>query len=123
MTSRERLLITLRGQQADRVPVAPFVEEEYLSFYYPHKAKVDRLIDAVELAHELDFDLMAKHRAVEHPPFFRRSRPNWEVRRTQRHGDGMITHKLEIVTPVRTLVQEETGPDGGAATSGVRCMV
>jgi len=31
MTSRERLLHTLAGQLADRVPVAPFVQEEYLS--------------------------------------------------------------------------------------------
>ena len=35
MTPRERLLTTLRGGIADRVPVAPFVQEEYLAFYYP----------------------------------------------------------------------------------------
>ena len=64
MTSRERLLITLRGGIADRVPVAPFVQEEYLSFYYPDKKSVDRVIDATELANELDFDLMAKHRGL-----------------------------------------------------------
>ena len=67
MTSRERLLTTLRGGIADRVPVAPFVQEEYLAYYYPQKAQVDRVVDAVELAHELDFDLMAKHRALELP--------------------------------------------------------
>ena len=68
MRSRERLLTTLRGQIADRVPVAPFVQEEYLAFYYPHKTKLDRVIDAVELANELDFDLMAKHRAFRTAP-------------------------------------------------------
>ncbi len=119
ITSRERLLITLRGQKADRVPVAPFVQEEYLSFYYPRKASVDRVIDAVELAHELDFDLMAKHCALEMPHFFRRSHPNWEVRRSQRRGGGNITHKLEIITPARTLVQEESGPD----SAGIRFAV
>jgi hypothetical protein len=123
MTSRERLLITLRGQQADRVPVAPFVQEEYLSFHYPHKPGLDRVVDAVELANELDFDLMAKHRALEQPHFFRRSHLNWELRRTRFCGGGMIKNRLEIVTPARTLVREETGPDRGAATSGVRFMV
>ncbi|MCE5229452.1 hypothetical protein LLG95_07635 [bacterium] len=123
MNSRERLLTTLRGQIADRVPVSPFVQEEYLSFYYPRKASVDRVIDAVELANELDFDLMAKHRAFETPHFFRRSYPNWELRRSETRADGMIRRTLEIVTPERTLVQEETGPDVGAATAGVRFMV
>ncbi len=123
MTSRERLLITMRGQQADRVPVAPFVQEEYLSFYYPQKPKVDRVIDAVEMATELDFDLMAKHCALQQPHFFRREYPNWKLQKTQWHSNGMLTRKLEIVTPSRTMVQEETGPESGAATAGVRFMV
>ena len=123
MTPRQRLLLTLRGRLADRVPVAPFVQEEYLSFYYPRKTKLDRVIDAVELANELDFDLMAKHRALEQPHFFRRSYPNWELRRTEGRSEGMIHRRLEIVTPARTLAQEETGPDSGAATTGVRFHV
>jgi uroporphyrinogen-III decarboxylase len=119
MTSRERLLITLGGEKADRVPVAPFVQEEYLSHYYPRKRGVDRVIDAVELANELDFDLMAKHRALEEPHFTRRSHRNWEVRRSQERGGGMVRHKLEIITPERTLAREESGPD----TAGVRLAV
>ena len=35
----------------------------------------------------------------------------------------MIHRRLEIVTPARTLVQEETGPDSGASTTGVRFHV
>ena len=99
MTSRERLLITLRGGVADRVPVAPFVQEEYLAFYYPHKKSVDRVIDATELANELDFDLMAKHRGFEPPHWFRRSRPGWELRPTQSISNGFEHRRLEIVTP------------------------
>ncbi|OGV69913.1 MAG: hypothetical protein A2283_11090 [Lentisphaerae bacterium RIFOXYA12_FULL_48_11] len=123
MTSRERLLITLRGGIADRVPVAPFVQEEYLSFYYPEKTKLDRVIDAVELANELDFDLMAKHRAIETPHFLRHSYPDWELRRSEIREADMIRKRLEIVMPSRTLVQEEVRPDAGAATSGVSFMV
>jgi uroporphyrinogen decarboxylase len=123
MTSRERLLATLAGRRPDRVPVAPFVQEEYLSYYYPHKPSVDRVIDAVELATELDFDLMAKHRALERPYFLRRSYPNWELRQSHATDDRMIRRRIEIVTPGRTLVREETGPQAGVATSGVHFMV
>ncbi|MDD4873194.1 MAG: uroporphyrinogen decarboxylase family protein [Kiritimatiellae bacterium] len=123
MTSRERLLATLRGEIPDRVPVSPFVQEEYLSWYYPQKSKLDRVIDAVELANELDFDLMAKHRAFETPHFFRRSYTSWELRNSESRENGMIRRRTEIITPGRTLTQEEVGPESGAATSGVRFMV
>jgi len=119
MTSRERLLCTLRGEQPDRVPVAPFVQDEYLSFYYPHKTKVDRVIDAKELADELDFDLMAKPRLFEFPHFLKKSYPNWEVRRSERRTPGYIHDILEIVTPRGTLTQEEVGPDVGSASAGI----
>lgn len=118
MTPRERLLITLRGGIADRVPVSPFIQEEYLSYYYPHKQSVDRVIDATELANELDFDLMAKHRGLEAPHWFRRSRPGWELRRSSSTSDGMERRRLEIVTPKRTFVQETARPAGGAGSAG-----
>ena len=104
MTPRERLLATLRGQLADRVPVAPFVQDEYLAYYYPRKSSVDRVIDATELAEEFDFDLMAKHRALEAPHFLRHSHPNWELRHSETRDGQMIRRKLEIV---------EAGKPGG----------
>jgi uroporphyrinogen-III decarboxylase len=118
MTPRERLLITLRGGTADRVPVAPFVQEEYLAWYYPQKASVDRVTDATELANELDFDLMAKHRALETPHWFRRSRPGWELRQSTRFSDGFEYRRLEIVTPGRVFVQEDARPHTGAGSTG-----
>ncbi len=118
MTSRERLLVTLRGGIADRVPVAPFVQEEYLAFYYPRKSKVDRVVDAAELAEELDFDLMAKHRGLEMPHWFRRSRPGWELRPSSWLDDGIERRRLEIVTPKRTFVKEEARPFSGAGSAG-----
>ncbi len=118
MTSRERLLTTLRGGIADRVPVALFVQEEYLAYYYPQKAKVDRVVDAVELATELDFDLMAKHRAFEMPHWFRRSRPGWELRHTSAIDDGIERRRLEIVTPKRVFKKEEARPYTGAGSAG-----
>ncbi len=118
MTSRERLLITLRGGIADRVPVAPFVQEEYLSYYYPHKPSVDRVIDATELAEELDFDLMAKHRGLEPPHWFRRSSPGWEIRRTSSVVAGFEQRRLEIITPKRVFVREDARPYTGAGSAG-----
>ena len=55
MTSCERPCATMAGQPVDRVPVAPFVQEEYLAYHYPQKTSLDRVIDAVELANELDY--------------------------------------------------------------------
>jgi hypothetical protein len=118
MTSRQRLLAVLRGEIPDRVPVAPFVQEEYLSYYYPHKKSVDRVVDATELANELDFDLMAKHRGLEQPHWFRRSRPGWELRHSSTTSDGMERRRLEIVTPHRTFVKEEARPYAGPGSAG-----
>ncbi len=119
MTSRERLLATLRGEIADRVPVAPFVQEEYLAFHYPDRASVDRVVDATELAEELDFDLMAKHRGLEAPHFLRRSHRNWEVRRTETQEGGMQVRRFQIHTPSMTFTKEDSRPLAGVATAGL----
>jgi len=118
MSPRERLICTLKGEIPDRVPVAPFVQEEYLSFYYPDKNSVDRVVDATELANELDFDLMAKHRGLEQPHWFRRSRPGWELRHSSAVSDGMERKRLEITTPKRVFVKEEARPYVGAGSAG-----
>lgn len=120
LTPRQRLLTTLRGEIADRVPISPFVQDEYLSVYFPHKTAVDRVIDAHAMAEELDFDLIAKHRGFEQPPFMRKSYPNWEVRKIVSRAGGMVHVRLEIQTPAKTLTQEESGPDAGVATTGIR---
>ena len=46
MTSRERILCVLEGGIPDKVPVSPFIQEEYLSYYF-NKKNTDRLHDAV----------------------------------------------------------------------------
>ena len=119
MTPRERLLETLRGGIPDRVPIAPFVQEEYLCWYYPHKTAVDRVVDAVELAQELDFDLIAKHRAFEQPHFLRKSLPNWELSRSTTSTNGLHSVRLEITTPTRTLTEIQAVPEVGRATAGL----
>lgn len=78
MTSRERLLCVLGGELPDRVPVSPFVQEEYLSWYFGKK-DTDRLFDAVALAQALDFDLITRQNLTPAPYFLLESAPNWEV--------------------------------------------
>lgn len=119
MTPRERLLTVWRGEVPDRVPVSPFVQEEYFSFYYPDRPVVDRVSDATDLANELDFDLMAKPRTLEPAHFFRHGRPGWEVRTSTVEADGFQVRRLEVMTPSRTLVREDSRPLAGAATAGL----
>lgn len=123
MSSRDRLLCTLRGELPDRVPVSPFVQEEYLSFYYPDQATVDRVVDATKLAQELDFDLIAKPRTLEPPHFLRRSRPGWELRHVETSEADIQIRRLEIHTGRRTLIREDSRPLAGAATVGISWSV
>ncbi len=123
LTSRERLLLTLAGKTADRVPVSPFVQEQYLCWRYPDRAVVDRVVDAVELANELDFDLMAKPLSFMRPHFFRKSYRDWELRTSQASDGRMIRYRLEIATRHRTLWQEEAVEDVGVPTAGVMRVV
>ena len=119
MTSRERILTVLQGGLPDRVPVVPFIQEEYLAWFYPGRQNLDRVDTAIELADALKFDLITKHNRFMTPPFMRRDHPDWRVRReTAREGDLWLT-RVEIATPDRTLTQTSAVPDAGAATQGV----
>ena len=119
MTSRERILTVLKGEIPDRVPVVPFIQEEYLKWYYPGRDSYDRVDDVLELADELPFDVIAKHNRFMTPHFMLHDHPNWKVSRDrQLEGDMWVT-QIEITTPDRTLVQEIVVPDAGAATSGL----
>jgi uroporphyrinogen decarboxylase len=117
--SRERLLTVLKGDIPDRVPVSPFVQDEYLAFYYPGKTSVDRVIDAVELSRELEFDLIAKHREFETPHFLKKNYPDWELCQSECRKDNIKYIQMTITTPVGELMQIEAVPEAGTATSGV----
>lgn len=119
LTARERLQLVLSGQIPDRVPVSPFVQDEYLSYFYPKKTEVDRVYDALELARELDFDLIAKPRTLEIPHFLRKSFPSWKLGREKQVHNGRIYFRTTIETPKKTLTQVLVGPDAGVASAGV----
>ncbi|MCD8140955.1 MAG: hypothetical protein LUE17_14475 [Planctomycetaceae bacterium] len=118
MTSRERLLCLLGGQTPDRVPVSPFVQEEYLSYYF-RKKDTHRLLDAILLAEELDFDLITRQYLVSAPYFMTESAPNWDVRVDEEVRDGNYYRTTVIRTPGRDLRQVEGAPYNEDILSGI----
>ncbi|MDY3918562.1 MAG: uroporphyrinogen decarboxylase family protein [Candidatus Limivivens sp.] len=118
MTSRERLLCVLNGGIPDQVPVSPFIQEEYLSYYY-NKKNTDRLYDAVALRKELDFDLVTRQYVNEIPYFLQRSFPNWEVERKVEVIKGNYIRTMTVKTPERTLKQVEGAPYNEKILSGI----
>ena len=123
MTSRERILTVLRGDVPDRVPLAPFVQEEFLKWFYPERERLDRVDTVVELARVIPFDVIAKPNRFMMPAFFKRDHLNWRVRRdTKREGDFWVT-QLEITTPDHAMTHVTAVPDAGVATAGVMSSV
>jgi len=123
MTARERILTVLRGEIPDRVPLVPFVQEEFLKWFYPERQTLDRVDTVVELARTIPFDVIAKPNRFMTPVFFKRDHLNWRVKRdTKRDGDFWVT-QLEITTPDRTLTHVTAVPDAGVATGGVMSSV
>ena len=118
MTSRERLLCVLNGGIPDKVPVSPFIQEEYLSYYF-NKKNTDRLFDAVALRKELDFDLVTRQYVNEIPYFLQRSFPNWEVERKLEIINGNYIRTMTVKTPVRIMKQVEGAPYNEKILNGI----
>ena len=119
MTGRERILCTIKGEIPDRVPVSFFVQEEFLSYYYPNKHRVDRVKDAVACGIELGLDIMPRGREFEHPHFMKKSFPNWELNHKYQRDGSNILHITEITTPKGSLRQTEMGPYNEKTGSGI----
>ncbi len=118
MTSRERLLCVLRGETPDRIPVSPFVQEEYLSYYFDKK-DTSRLYDAVALAKKLDFDLITRQYVNATPYFVQRSFPNWEVTETKGKQGNNYVRTTIIRTPEGELKQVEAAEYNEKILSGI----
>lgn len=118
MDSRERLLCVLGGEIPDRVPVSPFVQEEYLSYHFNKKGP-DRLLDAIPLADELGFDLITRQYLSPTPYFLRKSAANWEVRVSEDIRDGNFYRTTVIATPGRELKQVEGAPYNENILTGI----
>lgn len=120
MDSRERLLCTLSGQLADAAPISPFIQEEYLSHYF-NKKNCDRLIDAIRLAEELDFDLISRQYLSRTHYFLAASAPNWDVNVREEIHDGNYYRITTVKTPSRELKQIEGATYNENIQAGVHC--
>lgn len=118
MTSRERLLCVLNGETPDMVPVSPFIQEEYLSYYF-NKKQTDRLYDAVALRRELDFDLVTRQYVNETPYFLQRNFTNWEVEQKLEVINGNYIRTMIVRTPEKTLKQVEGAPYNDKILNGI----
>lgn len=100
------------------VPVSPFIQEEYLSYYF-NKKNTDRLFDAVALRKELDFDLVTRQYVNEIPYFLQRSFINWEVENKVEVVNGNYIRTIKVKTPVKELRQVEGAPYNEKILSGI----
>ncbi len=117
MTSRERLLGVLRNQPVDRVPIAPFIQQEFMT-HYLHKSNTNRVTDALVCAKELGFDLITKE--FNSKPFFlKKSFPNWEVREESKVDGGNYYRITTIQTPKKLFRQVEGAPYKKDILSGI----
>jgi uroporphyrinogen-III decarboxylase len=119
MTGRERILTVLKGEIPDRVPVGLFVQEEYLGWFFPEKEQVDRVMDAVECARILGFDLLTRDRKFDVPHFMKKSFGNWDVNEKVKKDKGNLYRTTEITTPDGVLKQVEAGPYEERTVSGI----
>ncbi len=121
MTSRERLLAVLRGEIPDRVPIAPFIQQEFLYTYFGRQ-NTDRLVDACICADELGFDLITKQNCDTTPYFLRRSFPNWEVATSSYVEAGNFYKVTTITTPKKTFRQVEGAPNEPDILGGIHFL-
>jgi len=119
MTGRERILAVLKGEIPDRVPVGLFVQEDYLGWFFPEKEQVDRVIDAVECARILGFDLITRDRKFEVPHFMKKSFGNWDINEKIKIDKGNLYRLTEVTTPDGILKQVEAGPYEDRTVSGI----
>ena len=102
MTSRERLLCVLNSGIPDQVPISPFVQEDFLSYFFK-KEHTSRLTDGVACARSLGFDFMAREKDYGVPHFMRKSYPNWELSCDSYMDGGFYYQVTSIKTPIRIL--------------------
>ena len=113
MNSRERLLITLKGNRADRIPISPFFYSNNVYEMFSFVPTIDNHLDPaefdlaqryVEYADYFGFDLL-------HPLGLRWDRyvppsnENWDVKISEEDGDDERVTTTTVRTPAGTLNQ------------------
>ncbi len=118
MNGKERILAVLNGQTPDRVPVCPFVQQEYLNDFFG-RTDCTRVVDAVKLSEILDFDVFTRDTYHIEPHYMRQSYPNWEVEKKESIQNGIVNRVLSITTPEGVLSQREVAPYDPTTIGGI----
>lgn len=118
MTGKERILAVLSGDIPDRVPVCPFVQDEYLNDYFG-RTDCSRVTEAAALANELHFDVLTRDIEPIEPFYTRQSYTNWEIAKRQYLDRGIVHRVLTITTPKGVLTQQEAAPYDPATLGGI----
>lgn len=119
MTGRERLLCTLAGEIPDRVPVSFFVQEEYLSWFYPQRERVSRLQEAVDCARHYSFDVTTRQLEYVRPYWTKQSTTSWDINEKTWTRSGVYYRQTTIDTPGGCLKQLEEAPYDPRTISGI----
>ena len=118
MNSRERLLSVLEGKIPDRVPVSLFLQEDFLSVFCK-KTNPDRLLDAIKVAEELNFDLITRQNVTALPHFLSVCTDKWHVDIHNEIKLGNYYRTITIKTPERELRQVEAVAYNESTIAGV----
>jgi len=90
--------------------VSFFVQEDYLSWFYPEREKVTRIVDAVDCAKHYGFDITTRDNRYTRPFWLKRSYTDWEIKEKTWIEHEVCYRQSSIVTPEKVLTQVEVAP-------------
>jgi uroporphyrinogen decarboxylase len=103
MTGRERLLKSFRQEPVDRIPVSPFIYNNFIKAFYKD-TDADIILGTVEVYRHFDFDIMHRNINVRYDESCLDS-PEWVVKKSEyKKGNSTIVTTM-IKTPERVLTQ------------------
>ena len=119
MTNRERLLTVMKKEMPDKVPMSFFVQEEFLSWFYPDRKIISRVDEAVDCAKHFDLDIITRENQFTRPYWLKKSSNNWELNEETRVEGDIYYRRTSIMTPEKVLTQVETAPYNPRILTGI----
>lgn len=103
MTSRERLTAVLKGETADRTPVAPYVYDNTVK-EWKQDLHADIISGTLEFCENYGFDCILRNFGIRHDDLAG-SDESWNVDKSETNDGRIKTIQTEIKTPEGTLSQ------------------
>jgi uroporphyrinogen decarboxylase len=97
LSGRQRLLRAIHGQPVDRIPISPFIHENYVKeFFGTHQ--VDPALQTPEVYRHFGFDLMHRNCTPAYDPYGPPG-PDWQVECVTQRSGRDETRTFSIHTP------------------------